>query len=172
MAKYLTQEEMDQMKLLKEMEVLLPVNPDELKTKNGGILILCGDGDIDAGLFHRQRISNRPHGIRVFGGPLVLAPSFEGYNTAFAEGLVHNMTLGMGAKNTRSFFVKPHWPCGVGSHYGLTMINALNLMSEVERTLLRVSPKIVMLFHVAKFRDGQEEQNTYRLILPKGGIVL
>jgi hypothetical protein len=168
MASFLTHEEMAQVEELKKVGVLMPFTQQEVQglSKNGGVAILCGDGDIDAGLFHRNIVSHRPHGMRIFGGPMVFAPSFRGHDTGLVEGLLRNMSWGRSAKETRAKFLYPHWPCGVGKMFHYSMMEVIHLMREVEEVFLHHSPRVYTFFHVAKkFDDGHEEQNTYRLIL-------
>jgi hypothetical protein len=52
------------------------------------------------------------------------------------------------------------------------MMEAIGLVPEVTAVFRGLSRNIHTFFHVKKiFADDREEQNTYKLVLPEGGIV-
>ncbi|HMN19054.1 MAG TPA: hypothetical protein PKA31_00460 [Candidatus Moranbacteria bacterium] len=171
---FLKEEEVLQVRELKKMGILRPFSEEEVRgrTKNGGVAILCGDGDIDARGYHKRVITNRPHSIMIFGGPIIFAKTFKGYDGGLVDGLARNMGWGRVAKETSAKFLYPHWPCGVGGMHGYTMIDVLNLMIEVEQFFKEYSRRVYSFFHVAKKFADHEEQNTYELFLPERGVDL
>jgi hypothetical protein len=137
------------------------------KAKNGGVAVVCSDGDIDASLYHRQ-ISHRPHEIKLFGGPLLLAPSFWGFDQAFARQIVENMKFGMRHKETRSCHLYFHAPCGVASHHGYNIPRIIDLAREARNYILDdvffPPEKFDLYFHVKRInKAGNLEQNSYFL---------
>lgn len=137
------------------------------KTKNGGVAVVCSDGDIDASFYHRQ-ISHRPHEVKLFGGPLLLAPSFKGFNQIFVESIVENMKFGMRHKKTRSCHLYFHAPCGAAGYYGYTIQEVIDLAREARNYILDdpffISEKIDLYFHVKRInKAGDLEQNSYLL---------
>jgi len=116
MRQVLTAEENELVSSFKQSGIFQRFTIDDLKeianNNNGGIAIFCSDGDIDAYSFH-TRISQRPHAIKVFGGPLVLSPIFRGYDKGLAYGLISNLKKGMKAKETKVIFSYFHYPCAL-----------------------------------------------------------
>lgn len=164
---FLNEDEMAQVKRMKEAGMLQLFKKEDVAgiTKNGGVSIFCGDGDIDARSYHKKTVTSRVHSIMVFGGPLVFAPSFREYDKKFAEGLMRNIRWGMEAKHTLSVFLCLHWPCGVGAKFDYNMTDVINMAPEIEHVFLGLVKKIYTFFHVKKiFADKREEQNTYKLI--------
>lgn len=155
---------------LKEGGVLLKFKPEELNgfSKNGGVAVICSDGDIDAPSFHAQ-ISHRPHCVRIFGGSLLFAPSFRGLKRGFAHDLKANIKAGMQVKETETLFLYIHAPCGVATQYEYGIKEQIALVAEARRFFIRdhffVPEKIHSLFHVKKMIDGRLEQNTYRIVI-------
>lgn len=155
---------------LKEEGVLLKFDPKELNgsSKNGGVAVICSDGDIDAPFFHAQ-LTHRPHCVRVFGGSLLFAPSFRGYEPNFTAQLVANLKEGMIVKDTKTLFLYVHAPCGMATKYQHGIREQVALAAEARRFFAEdsffVSTKILALFHVKKEVDGKLEQNTYRIVM-------
>lgn len=167
----LTIKEYDIIHSLKEKGVLQKFTIEELKsiTKNGGIAIICGDGDIDVRRYHSRIKPNRPHSIMVFGGPLVFAPSFRGYKKSLVQDLIENMRWGMEAKATRSVFLYFHYPCGVAAMFHYSIEEVINLAPEVVSVFKQhFKPNKIHTFFHARRRNkgGNIEQNTYKLIIP------
>lgn len=154
---------------LKIEGILLKFDPKELNgsTKNGGVAGDCGDGDTDLSVYHRK-ISHRPHEIKVFGGAMVFAPSYRGYDKAFAAKLVKNMKAGMEAKETKSLFLYFHAPCGMAAKYNHSIREQIAMAIEARCFFIRdpffVPEKIHTLFHTKRLRDSAIEQNTYRIM--------
>lgn len=67
---------------------------DDMKNaaKNGGVAIMCGDGDVNIFDFHQSIISKRAHCIRLFGGPLLLCPSFRGFDLSAKIAIMENIS--------------------------------------------------------------------------------
>lgn len=153
---------------LKNIGILRRFNPEEEMsgvTKNGGVGIMCSDGDIDAELFHR-RISHRPHAVKIFGGPLLLAPNFGGYDSSFAEKIIENIKQGMEVKQTRTVFFYFHAPCGVATKFNYDIPQILELAKDSRDVLAgdKFFSRIFTLFHVKRVNKGGElEQNVYAL---------
>lgn len=156
-------------RVLKEEGVLLKFDPKELNgfSKNGGVAVICSDGDIDAPFFHAQ-LTHRPHCLRVFGGSLLFAPPFRGYEPDFAARLVANLKQGMTVKDTKTLFLYVHAPCGVANKYQHGIREQIALAFEARNLFAQddffVPDKIYALFHVKKGVDGKLEQNTYRIV--------
>lgn len=142
-------------------------------TRNGGVGIPCGDGDTD---IHKSQalISHRPHCLRVFGGALVFAPSYRGYDADFAAMLVKNLKAGMEAKDTKSLFLYFHAPCGMATKHKHSIREQIALAVEARDFFIRdpffVPEKIHILFHTKKLvvdATGQKvlEQNTYKIVI-------
>lgn len=167
----ITAEENGIVSQLKRDGVLLRFVLDEVrgKAKNGGVAFVCSDGDIDASLYHRQ-ISHRPHEIKLFGGPLILAPSYKGFNEVFVRFILENMKSGMEHKRTRFSHLYFHAPCGVASdQYGYTIPEIISLAREAKEFILRDiffrSDKIDLYFHVKRINLAENlEQNSYLLV--------
>ncbi|MDO8593050.1 MAG: hypothetical protein Q7R92_04785 [bacterium] len=155
---------------LKKDGVLLKFVLDEVrgKAKNGGVAFVCSDGDIDASLYHRQ-ISHRPHEIKLFGGPLLLAPSYKGFDEVFAKFILANMKSGMMHKRTRYSHLYFHSPCGMAYDlYGYSIPEIISLAREAKDFMLEDSfflpEKIDLYFHVKRINKAESmEQNSYLL---------
>jgi hypothetical protein len=132
-------------------------------TRNGGVAVLCSDGDIDAFEHHAKVISRRPHCIKVFGGPLLLAKNYPGYHRPNAGFLMEQIQAGMEAKKTGTVFLKFHHPCAMAIKYHLDLIQVVGLAHQVHENFLRgglVNPeKIFTFLHVKK----KDKQATYLL---------
>lgn len=153
---------------LKNRGILRRFNPEEEMsgvTKNGGVGIMCFDGDIDAELFHR-RISHRPHVVKIVGGPLLLAPNFAEYDDIFAKKIIENIKKGMVVKQTRTIFLYFHAPCGVAMKFDYDIPQILDLAKDARDVLAgdKFFSRIFTLFHVKRVNKGGElEQNVYAL---------
>jgi len=170
MSGVIRKEEYMTFKELCDAQVMWKFRPGELQklTQNGGIALICGDGDIDVGPYHRQGIE-RPHSLRTFGGPMLLAPTFRGYSQKLAEGLLENISWGMKAKDTGTVFFYLHYPCGVASMFKMEMEQVIELAVDINNVLWHnqfFTPKEVFgFFHIRRLAaSGKEKQNTYRLI--------
>ncbi len=168
MRQVLTGEENELVSTFKKDGVFQRFTVEELRsvTKNGGVAIICSDGDIDAYFYH-TKISQRPHAIKVFGGPLILSPDFAGYNKIFTQGLIENLKWGMEAKQTETIFLYSHYPCGVAIKFRHYFEVTVALTARLKEIFLADSffkpDKIYSLFHVKRMnKSGQIEQNTYR----------
>ncbi len=161
----LTKYEEGMVQRFKAAGLLQSYAPDDWNgvTKNGGIAVLCSDGDIDAFEHHARVISRRPHCIKVFGGPLLLARNFPGYRRPNAEFLAEQILLGMEVKKTGTVFLKFHHPCGMAMKYDFDLIRVIKLAQEVYKDFLRSGrfepEKIFTFLHVKK----SEKQATYLL---------
>lgn len=167
MSGFLTPKEAEFISSLKKLKLLRRFKVEELQglTRNGGIAIICGDGDIDASRFHRKFVA-RPHEKKDFGGILLLCPSFRGYDETRAKRMLENIAWGMEAKATSSIFPYPHWPCGVGAKFGHTLEEIINMIPEGIEILRNneffQTDKITPFLHVKRInRAGKEEQNSY-----------
>lgn len=152
---------------LKKAGIIRSINPEEIAgiTKNGGVGIFCGDGDIDARQFHRKMITNRPHKISIFGGVLALAKNYPGYEEHFATALINNILAGMGAKDTRTIFLCPHFPCGMASAHGLSIENVIDLSKEVHLDIVQRGmfngERVHSFFHIKRSGEKEDIQETY-----------
>lgn len=156
---------------LKKRDALYEFKIEELKnlTLNGGIAIICGDGDIDVRRYHSRMRPCRPHSIMVFGGPLVFAPSFRGYSEFLVRDLCTNMRWGMEAKDTKSIFLYFHYPCGVASKFDYSIFDVLLKVPEVVSSFEQnfKGSNIHTFFHAKRRnRRGLIKQNTYRFAVP------
>ena len=106
---------------------------------------------------------------RLFGGPLLLCPSFRGYDGEFAQDIVKNIAWGMEAKNTKTIFLYFHFPCGVARKFGHSIEEVVKMAAEAKTAIAGLKPKKVFIFFQVKRinKGGQEEQNTYRLRLSR-----
>lgn len=154
---------------LKSSGTLLRFRPEEFMglTRNGGVAVICSDGDISAPDYHAKLI-HRPHCLRVFGGSLVFAPLFRGFREAFAVGLLENLRQGMTVKDTKTLFLYFHAPCGVAAAYNHGIEEQLELAQGAKRFFASdnffVPSKIHLLFHVKRInKAGALEQNTYKI---------
>lgn len=168
MSGVLTPEEAEYVSRLKADGTLKRFSDMKGITKNGGIAIICSDGDVDISDYHKRAVSHRPHSVKLFGGPLLLCPSFRGYDRCLADGILRNMKLGVGAKNTRTFFSYFHFPCGVASTYSHTIYEVIEmaLAQEVDSLLSKSFnvKSVTTFFQVKRInRGGNLEQNTYIL---------
>ncbi|MDO8668193.1 MAG: hypothetical protein Q7K35_03810 [bacterium] len=135
--------------------------------KNGGVGVMCSDGDPDMFPYH-TRLTHRPHCVRLFGGSLLFAPSFKGFNEALAFGLLGNIRQGMTVKHTQTLFLYVHAPCGVAAMYGYGIEDQIKLAIEAMEFFAADNffrrNKIHLLFHVKRInRAGALEQNTYKI---------
>lgn len=166
----ISQEDVLVVRALKQRGVLLKFDPKELNgsSKNGGVAVICSDGDIDAPFFHAQ-ISHRPHCVRIFGGSLLFASSFLGFKRHFACDIKANIRAGMEVKETKTLFLYVHAPCGVATQYEIGIEAQIALAAEAREFFIRdhffVLEKIHALFHVKKMVEGRLEQNTYRIVI-------
>jgi hypothetical protein len=168
MSGFLTERESRLISRLKRDGTLRRFTVEELNslTNNGGVAIICSDGDIDASRFHRKFVA-RPHEKKDFGGFLLLCKSFKGYDETRAKLMLENIAWGMEAKSTSSIFPYPHWPCGVGSEkYGHTLEEMINMIPEgvdvLNHNPFFSPPKITVFFHVKRInKGGKAEQNSY-----------
>lgn len=164
----ITAEENELISQLKREGVLRRFIIEEVrgKAKNGGVAFVCSDGDIDASIYHRE-ISHRPHEIKLFGGPLLLAPSFSHFREADAGFILENMKLGMGLKRTRFCHLYFHAPCGLTrGRYSIPAI--INMANEAKTFMLKndffLPEKIDLYLHVKRFNKAESlEQNSYLL---------
>lgn len=154
---------------LKKQGVLQRFDPETILgiSKNGGVAVICSDGDIDA-FNHHTRMTHRPHCVRLFGGPLLLAPSFRRFNQALAFGLLGNIRQGMTVKHTQTLFLYVHAPCGVATMYDYSIEDQIKLAVEAKEFFAAdnffVHNKIHLLFHVKRInKAGALEQNTYKI---------
>ena len=155
---------------LKKDGTLKRFNPDkEMKNiaKNGGVAVICSDGDIDAEPFHR-RLSHRPHAIKIFGGPLLFAPTFGGYDVVFARKLIENIKQGMEVKKTRTLYLYFHAPCGMATAYKHEIQDVLEMAQNVNEIFTSDGffSRVITLFHAKRInRAGNLEENTYLINL-------
>lgn len=155
---------------LKREGVLLKFDPKDLSgsTKNGGVAVICSDGDTDMQLFHRL-ISHRPHCQQITGGSLRYVPSFRGYRKRFAIDLMGDLQLLMNVKETKTLFLYFHTPCGMAIKYECGIREQIALAAEAREFFARdsffVPKKIHILFHTKKLMDGILEQNTYKIVV-------
>lgn len=156
---------------LKKKGLLVKFDPNEFRgaTRNGGVAVMCSDGDVDIPVHHMQ-LTHRPHCLRIFGGPLLLAQSFPRFNENFAIDLSSNLQLGMEAKDTKRVYLYVHAPCGVAHKYNLGILEQLKLAVEARDFLAGDSffdpDKIFVFFHVKRInKAGVLEQNTYKIAL-------
>jgi len=166
----ISQTENEVVSRLKREDKLQRFKLEEFKglTRNGGVAVICLDGDIDA-FNHHTAITHRPHCLRVFGGPLVFARSFPGFREAFAVGLLENLRLGMTIKDTKTLFLYLHAPCGLAITYNYGIEEQLGLTAEIRNFFVGdqffLPEKIHCLFHVKRINKGGElEQNTYKIV--------
>ena len=152
---------------LKYRGVLQRFNPEDEYingiSKNGGVAVMCSDGDIDAELFHR-RISHRPHAVKIFGGPLLFSPNFGGYDAGFAEKIIKNIKQGMEVKQTRTIYFYFHAPCGMAAAHHHDIREILDMAMSVSGIFDRADffSKVFALFHVKRInKGGALEQNVY-----------
>jgi len=157
-------------KSMKTRGTLKPYTEAELRalTENGGSAFACGDGDTDMIKRHFQAIE-RPHIMSLYGGPLLLAPSFSEYDQALARGLLENMKTGMRLKETKSAFLYFHYPCGLAILYKYDLLEVIKLAQEVADLLSQDTffkpDKLYFFFHV-KIKKGEGiVQKTYRLLV-------
>jgi len=150
--------------------ILKPYTKVELTviTKNGGSAFACGDGDTDIIKYHFQAI-DRPHVMSVYGGPLLLAPSFSGYQESLAKGLLENMKSGMRLKETESAFLYFHYPCALALLFKYTLTEVIQLAQEVAELLSEDNffnpDKLFFFFHVKMEKKESIAQKTYRLLV-------
>lgn len=152
---------------LKRYGVLQKFNPEEIRgiDENGGVAVVCSDGDIDAEPFHR-RISHRPHAVRIFGGPLLLAPGFGGYDAGLERRLIENIKQGMEVKKTRTLYLYFHAPCGMALAHHHDIRETLEMAKATGESLAsdEFFSKVFTLFHVKRINKGGDlEQNIYIL---------
>jgi hypothetical protein len=173
MARVLTPEEYGFIRILKKKKILQKFDVNDLPrlTQNGGVAVFCGDGDIDASWFHRHGIE-RPHAVKLFGGPLLLFPAFRRYNPYFASSVIENIKWGMEAKDTKALFLYFHYPCGVAEKFGHNLLDVYNsipaVLEEFRRDDFFEPDKIFPFFHVRRInRGGKLEQNTYFFMTDK-----
>lgn len=169
MSGILSKDENAYLSTLKKTNLLKKFTREDMKniTKNGGIAIFCGDGDISIPSYHENIISERAHCVRLFGGPLLLCPSFRGFNKARADFILENIAWGKQAKETNTFFVYFHFPCGVATHFKHNMDDILNMAPEANDAINTVftPKKILTFFHVKRInKGGTLEQNSYILL--------
>lgn len=169
MSGFISEAERDIVRKLLKNGVLEKINLEEGKklTRNGGVAVMCSDGDVDMAHFH-GKISGRPHMIRLFGGPLLLAPSFlRSFSRTFASNLFDNIRWGMEAKDTHTVFLYFHAPCGVATMFGHNIPQIIQMAEEArEMTLdalgIHNLEKLYIFFHVKRMNKAQSpEQNTY-----------
>lgn len=161
----LTLEEYALKREMKEKGILKRFDTGEIRgmAKNGGMAILCGDGDIDVRSYHKKAVSERPHCKADFGGPLLLLPSFHGYDSCYAKGIIGNIKAGMEVKKTKTVFCYFHYPCGMAKAYHHGLLDVFKMMPEAAEILRREGfERIHILFHVKRLnKKKEEEQNTY-----------
>lgn len=167
MSGVISMEENEYISGLKRYGVLQKFNPEEIRgiDENGGVAVVCSDGDIDAEPFHR-RISHRPHAVRIFGGPLLLAPGFGGYDAGLERRLIENIKQGMEVKKTRTLYLYFHAPCGMALAHHHDIKEILNMAMSVSGIFDRADffSRVFTLFHVKRInKGGILEQNVYLL---------
>jgi hypothetical protein len=167
MSGFLKKEEEKIVEELKKKGVLQKITPGELTdiTKNGGISVICADGDIDVRRYHRKSINPRAHSPAPFGGFLIFCKSFRGFNPAYAYGFLENILWGMEAKDTETFFLYPHWPCGVATKFKYEMLEVIDLLPEAINFFHPVSKKIHTFLHLKMMINGEVKEKTYKLII-------
>lgn len=159
----LTSQEYKLVRGLKHRKALVHIPPGGF-AKNGGVAFMCGDGDMDMPKHHREIVSARPHLKTDFGGAILLAPSFRGYDETHADLIMENIVAGMTSKKTSTFFCYFHYPCAMAKKYGHTVEDIFKMIPEVRDILLTRygMRKIVFFFHIKRLnRAGKEEQNSY-----------
>lgn len=151
---------------LKQHGVLQKFKPEEEMSgidKNGGVAVICSDGDIDAEPFHR-RISHRPHAVKIFGGPLLFAPGFGGYDAGFKRKLIENIKQGMENKKTSTLYLYFHAPCGMAAVHNHNIREILDMAMAIGEIFARDKffSRVFTLFHVKRInKRGALEQNVY-----------
>jgi hypothetical protein len=165
---YLTKAEREYVRSLKNEKILKTYTPEQLRgiTKNGGVAIFCGDGDIDVRKYHERTISDRPHAQEFFGGSLIHSRAFGDYDESFAQGALKNMFRGMGAKETQRVFLYPHYPCGMATFFRHGIYDVFRMAADVHLRFIEEygfnSKLVYSFFHVKRMNRGmKEEQNTY-----------
>jgi hypothetical protein len=164
-ANVLTLEEYGLKSKLKKLGVLKRFKNGELRglSKNGGVAIVCGDGDIDVIDHHTKEVSNRRHCRSDFGGVLLLMQGYRGFSQTYAFGMTENIKFGFNAKQTRTIFAYFHYPCAAASYHKHTFIDVLHMIANSEETLMGYGFQRVYVFlHVRRMKkEGHEKQNTY-----------
>lgn len=148
---------------LKRSGVLIRFIPEAKTAENGGVAVVCSDGDIDASIFHR-RISKRPHEVKIFGGPLFFSPKFGGYQPDFERAIMANIKQGMEVKGTSTIFLYFHAPCGMAMAYKHNIQEVLEMAGEVSQRFLDsgLFGQVFPLFHVKRINKAEKvEENTY-----------
>ncbi|MDR3558989.1 MAG: hypothetical protein P4L62_01690 [Candidatus Pacebacteria bacterium] len=165
---YLKDEERSFVRDLKVADILREYKMGELKgiTKNGGVAFFCGDGDIDVRNYHEKTISRRPHGQSLFGGVLIYSRFYRGYKGSFAADSIENALLGLNAKETKTAFLYPHYPCGMATYFEHTIEEVFLMAADTHLRFISefgfTPDKTHSFFHVKRLNKGaREEQNTY-----------
>lgn len=142
-------------------EVLHNISKDEKNewATNGGVMIVCGDGDIDVFRHYTERVTDRPHAIKLFGGPLLMSPSFPGYGNGDDDRVIcRHLALGRNVKRTLTVFPTFHFPCALGLSFGVDLIDTLGHIAAVVERLKHdgYKPcKIHPMLHI-KYRHGEK----------------
>lgn len=168
---------------LKKAGALKRFKNGELKgllAKNGGVAIVCGDGDIDAIDHHEKEVSHRPHCKTDFGGMLLLMPDYRGFSQVYAYGMVENIKFGFSAKQTRTVFAYFHYPCAAAEYHKHSFKDVLLMIANSRNTLIEKYgfQKVHVFLHVRRLtKDRGKKQNTYlveidilRKIIEEGGL--
>lgn len=167
---FLSPEDVKQVKRLKRLKVFKSFTKAKLKslTKNGGSAFVCGDGDIDAYIYHAEAI-DRPHHQALYGGPLLLAHSYKDFDLSFAKKIIRNMKMGLRLKSTKPVFLYFHYPCQAALVFNYTLEHILGFAHEAISLLKQediLEPeKIYVFFHFKwEGEEGKIIQKTYRLM--------
>jgi hypothetical protein len=167
-AEFLSEDDRNLLDAFKEEGLITITSLDGLLgiTKNGGVATFCGDGDIDAYKRHCEEVTIRAHSIKVFGGPLIFASSFNGYNKQMASGLIENIRMGMKVKQTTKCFLYFHFPCGMAREFNHSLENIINYLAPEAINAfkdLTAPEKIYSFLHVKEYIDDSYKQSIYHL---------
>jgi|GEM_PF-726687 len=165
----LTPHEYAKVQNLKYLDILNHI-PKRRFSQNGGCSLKCSDGDTDMQAYHREAVSHRPHSVALFGGPLLIVPSFRNYNEVFADLIMDNLIAGMMSKETSTFFGYFDYPCAMAKKYHHSVDDVFHMIPEaydVLTTRYRMK-NIESFFHIKRInRGGYEEQSSYLIDMKK-----
>jgi len=169
---------------LKDLHILRVFSAADMRklTKNGGVSVTCGDGDIDVSRWHSYAISDRPHEVKSFAGTLNACKEYRGYDPEEESVMVKNIAKGFYAKDTWTLFLEHHFPCGMAGFYNHTIEEVLyyaylvsmrfrgDLGTKISKRLLEIfsiegvlrEDRIFDFFHVKWINKAKrEEQSMY-----------
>lgn len=131
------EEDVALIKMLRKDGVLLKIDPELLRVKNGSVLVYCSDSNhsIDKWNYFESIVTqaqkiHRPFPIPQPGGALWIAESsmLASINLPIDQVMLFGIEFALREQGIRSVFLKTHAPCKAALNYNLSIFDQIELL--------------------------------------------